>query len=161
MEDLAPTIAILAIFFSFAYVARVFLDHRARMKIAQLQSDIHMKVLDRFSSAQEIAAYMESAAGKKLLETSHDEGSATYRRVQGAMIAGFVLLAGGVGLLNASVAFVSADDIRGLTVFGTLLKYLGLGFLVASLSTYLLAKQWGLINGRGGKDDNGQPDSSQ
>ena len=151
MEELVPAIVIPVLFFSFAWVSKVFLDHRARMRIAQLQSDIHMKVLDRFSSAQEIAAYMESSAGKKLLETSHDEGSATYQRVQGAMIAGLVLLAGGVGLLNASVAFVSADDIRGLTVFGTLLKYLGLGFLVASLTTYLLAKSWGLINGKDGK----------
>lgn len=73
MEELAPAIAVPSIFFAFGWMLKAFFDHRTRMKLPQLQADVHMRVLDGFSSAQEISTYMESTAGKKLLETSQGE----------------------------------------------------------------------------------------
>ena len=153
MEALVPAIAVPAIFFSFAWVAKVFLDHRARMRIAQLQSDLHMKLLDRFSTSQEITAYLGSASAGKFLDVSAAEGSFSYSKVLGAMIDGLVLASTGIGLLLSKGAFANPDDIQGLTVFGTLLTSLGGGFLLAAVATFVLAKSWGLINGQSGQSE--------
>ena len=70
MRDLSPLLA-----FACALVAILWLRVSssrigAGARIFKLQSDVHGKLIDKFTSNQELAAYMETDAGRKFLEAA-------------------------------------------------------------------------------------------
>ena len=51
-------------------MTRVFLENRRWGRIFKLQTEVHGRLIDKFSSSQELAAYMETEAGKRFLEAA-------------------------------------------------------------------------------------------
>ena len=108
--DIVPLIAfgfgLTAIF----VLARMFVENRRWSRIFKLQSDVHGKLIDKFTSNQELAAYMETEAGRKFLEAAPiPVGIEQDRRVPSAVArvltplqAGIVMVLLGIGLLLAA-----------------------------------------------------------
>ena len=112
------------VFFAFVgFVVWVSISHQTRR--AALRADMQKQLLDRFSSGQELAVFLETEAGKKFLERNSEDKRPRHRwlgMAQGAIVVIFLSL----GFLAAS----GGDD--DMLMPGTILLALGLGLLAAA-----------------------------
>ena len=69
-SDMVPLIAFAFGIAGIFLLARMFVENRRWSRIFKLQSEVHGKLIDKFTSNQELASYMETEAGRKFLEAS-------------------------------------------------------------------------------------------
>jgi hypothetical protein len=133
------------VFSFFAWLVWVLFSTIRRYKIAKLQADVQSKLLEKVGSGQELLAYAQTDAGKKLLESLRVEGVSPYARIIGALQTAIVMVSLGVALLFLRGRVSGAEE--GFLVFGTLITTLGVGFGLSSAASYYLSKSFGLLNG--------------
>jgi len=132
-------------------LARMFVENRRWSRIFKLQSDVHGKLIDKFTSNQELAAYMETDAGRKFLEAAPIPiGIEQDRRVPSAVArvltplqAGIVMVLLGIGLL--SLRHAGPDMDTPMLFFGTVVLMPGIGFIISAGVSWLLAAKLGLM----------------
>ena len=133
------------------WIIRTFIDYRRWSRLAKVQTDVHTKLLDRFSSNEDLVAYIQSPAGSKFLESSPiklDPGpkslGAPLGRILWSVQGGFVLVALGIGLqvVRRGTSDQAAQPLHAL---GILAIALGLGFLFSAIISYILSRRLGLI----------------
>jgi len=130
---------------------RQFLENRRWSRIFKLQSEVHGRLIDKFSSTQELAQYMETEAGKRFLEAAPiSAGIEPEQRVPNAVARvltplqiGIVLVLLGIGLLL--IRHISADTEIPMLIFGTVALMPGLGFIISAGVTWVLAARLGLM----------------
>ncbi len=131
------------------WVVRTILENRRWNKSLKVHEDVHTKLIDKFASGQELTAYMESAAGRRLLEWTPPsiEGRMPFAagRILWSLQAGLILGLAGVGLL--SVRHYVPDATQPLLVFGMLGLTIGLGFCLSAVLSYGISKHLGLFGG--------------
>jgi hypothetical protein len=134
-----------------AFVARGILDHRRWLRASRVQTEAHTKLLDRFSSNDDLLAYIQTPSGRRFLESgpiSVDPGprasGAPIGRILFSVQAGLVLSTAGIGLQIVS-ARVAEDVGQGLNVMGVLALSLGVGFILSSAVAFVLSKRLGLL----------------
>jgi hypothetical protein len=155
MEDITEhilfSIVFLCILVLLIWLIRAFLEHRRWNRIFKLQSEVHGKLIDKFGSGQELAAYMETEAGKRFLEAAPiSVGFEPQQRVPNAVARvltplqiGIVLILLGMGCYL--LRYVSSDLKTPMLVFGTLALMPGLGFIISAGITWVLAGRLGLM----------------
>ncbi|HEV2380354.1 MAG TPA: hypothetical protein VG206_11235 [Terriglobia bacterium] len=134
------------------WVLRYVLENRRWNKTFKVHEEVHAKLIEKFASGQELTAYMQSEAGRRLLEwtpPSFDMPSrgvpAAAGRIVWSIQAGLIL-----GLVGFGLLFIRdrmPDAVEPLLVFGTLGLTIGAGFILSALISYGLSKQLGLLNG--------------
>ncbi|HLM98748.1 MAG TPA: hypothetical protein VK335_05680 [Bryobacteraceae bacterium] len=133
------------------WLIRTLVDYRRWSRLAKVQTDVHTKILDRFTANDDLLAYIQSPAGSKFLQSSPimlDAGSRTMGAPLGRILwsvqGGVVLVAGGIGLQTVSsrVADASSQPLHALGVLGIAL---GLGFLVSAIISFVISQRLGLI----------------
>ena len=124
------------VFGSIAFVIWVITSTVRRYKIARLQSEVQNRMLDRFSSSQDLAAFAQTDAGKQMLESLKVETVSAYTRIIASVQAGIVMLLVGGAMLLMRIRVPEA--VVGLTVFGSLFFCLGIGLLFSSGVSYVL-----------------------
>lgn len=148
----------LAVFLGFAmaiglvtWLIRTWIDYRRWSRLAQVQTDVHTKLLDRFTSNEDLLAYIQSPAGSKFLESSPislDAGprsvAAPLGRILWSAQAGLVLAAAGIGLRFAS-GRIAGDVAYPLDVLGILAIALGIGFAISAIISFMISLRLGLI----------------
>lgn len=135
------------VFFTIGWIAWVVLSSIRRYKIARLQSDVQMKLLDKIDSSQSVLAYAETEAGRHFLNSlavERTEGSAPHS-ILGGVRAGIILIAVGIALVSLLHSMVYGDGPQVCRFFGTLAIALGIGFELAALATYFLSQSFGLL----------------
>jgi hypothetical protein len=134
------------------WLTRTVIDYRRWSRLASVQTDVHTKILDRFTANDDLLAYIKSPAGSKFLESSPiklDAGprsvGAPLSRILWSVQGGLVLLAGGIGLgvMSGRVANRAAEPIQGL---GILAIALGLGFIGSAAVSFFISRKLGLID---------------
>jgi hypothetical protein len=138
---------------SLLWLVRTILENRRWNRIAQIQTDVHGKLLEKMASNQELLAYMETEAGKRFLESSPFE---IEHRSRPSLPLGRILLPAqaGVVILMAGCALVwlqdrLPDDAQGLLLFGILGMALGIGLIFSAGLAYTLSKNLGLTGNAG------------
>lgn len=133
------------------WLIRTFIDYRRWSRLAKVQTDVHTKLLDRFTANEDLLAYIQSPAGSKFLESSPiklDAGprsvGAPLARILWSVQGGVVLVAGGVGLHVIS-GRAGNDAAQPLQALGILAIALGLGFLFSAALSFLISQRLGLI----------------
>src|SRR5262249_40583953 len=101
------------------------------------QSIMQKQLLDKFSSAQDFAEFVQSPAGQKYVMGFTDTLTTPRNSVFSSMRTGIVLMFLGVGFLFAS------DGYGPLFAFGWISLLLGAGFLVSAIVAYFLMKKAG------------------
>lgn len=150
-DALGPLFALLAFLLAVAWGTRVFLENRRWNRVFRLQSEVHGRLIDKFSSSQELAAYMDTDAGKRFLEAApiplHAE---TAQRVPNAVARvltpiqiGVVLVLLGIGFLLLRNAGAEYDT--PMRVVGVLILMPGIGFILSAGITWVLAARLGLM----------------
>jgi hypothetical protein len=144
MADLAPVLIVFIAVLSTAWVIRTIVTNRRRLKIAQMQSDLQQRLLERFGTGGDLAGFLASDSGHQFLQATTTEKTSFHDRILGSVQAGIILLV--MGSAMAVVGNMRPRDWEGFIFLGILGAALGVGFLLASGAVLLLSKRWGLID---------------
>lgn len=148
MESLGPIIGPIGILAVIGWWFKIFLTNRRIQKMAQIQADLQIHLIDKFDSAQDLKVYLESDAGSKLMQTVTPAKGSPYGKILGSIQAGLILSLPGLALLLIRAGYgMSPDDSLAILFLGSLALALGLGFLLSATAAYRLSKSWGLVNG--------------
>ncbi|MBI4874497.1 MAG: hypothetical protein HY822_07680 [Acidobacteria bacterium] len=136
------------------WLIRTFVDYRRWSRLVKTQTDVHTKLLDRFTANDELLAYVQSPAGSRFLQSAPiklDAGArsvgAPLGRILWSVQGGLVLAAGGIGLLVVG-GQVPEDVSHPIHALGVLGIALGLGFLISAIVSYAISRRLGLIEAR-------------
>jgi hypothetical protein len=134
-----------------AWLVKTLIDYRRWVRLSKVQTEAHTKLLDRFTANQDLLAYVQTPAGQRFLEsapialdTAHGEIAMPLRRVLWAVQAGLVLatLAGGLLFVSSRVDPLVASPVFSI---GILTLSLGIGFILAAVVSFVLARRFGLV----------------
>jgi hypothetical protein len=150
-SDLIPLLAFACGLTGIFLLARMFVENRRWSRIFKLQSEVHGRLIDKFTSNQELGSYMETEAGRKFLEAAPiPVGIEADRRMPSAVAriltplqAGIVMVLLGIGLL--SLRHAGPDMDTPMLVFGTMVLMPGIGFIISAGVSWLLAAKLGLM----------------
>ena len=154
LSDMAPVLGISIFLGAVIWGMRIFTENRRWSRSFKLQSEVHARLIDKFSSTQELAAYMETEAGKRFLEAAPIPLNAPMNMEQSLpSVLPRVLMSLRIGILAiffgaGCLALRNADpELRlSMLVLGVLVVMPGIGFLVSAVVTWILAHRLGLLN---------------
>jgi hypothetical protein len=130
---------------------RMIVAHRRWNRVSKVQFETHAKLLDRFTSNEDLLAYIQTPAGKRFLESAPiplEEArsmSAPFSRILWSVQAGVVLMIAGLGALYVSTRFVD-DAAQFFMVVGVMTTALGGGFIISAIAAYALSRRLGLLD---------------
>ncbi len=156
-HDLIPIIVVPAFLFALVWIIRLFVEGYRSSRALKQQNEVHSRLIDKFSSSQELAAYMETEAGKQFLSASPIAlGPGPMQRMPNAVArvltplqVGIVMVLLGIGLLllpRQGMGMATA-------VLGILALMPGIGFILSAGATWILAKRLGLLPEKAGASD--------
>lgn len=134
------------------WLIRTTLDHRRWSRLSKIQAEVHSKLMDRFSSNDELLTYVQTPPGRRFLESGpsplQESGpamAAPFSRILWSVQVGAVLLVSGMGMLFLSGrAVMEAREF--FYIAGCLAAAVGAGFVVSAGAAYLLSRRLGLID---------------
>jgi hypothetical protein len=152
LAGVAAFVGFLVITGILVWVIRMIVTSRRWNKLSRAQYEVHSKLLDRFTSNEDLLAYMQTAAGRKFLEAAPvrlpDEApsmAAPFSRILWSVQVGVILLLTGIGLLYVSSTFID-EPAELFRVLGVVSLALGGGFLVSAVAAYALSRRLGLLD---------------
>jgi hypothetical protein len=151
ISNMPPVLALACFLGALIWLIRSILENRRWGRVFNLQSEVHGKLIDKFSSNSELASYMDTEAGKRFLEAAPIAvGFEPEKRIPNAIARvltplqiGIVLVLLGVGCFFLRAA--GADLNVPMLVFGTLALMPGIGFIISAGVTWVLAGRLGLM----------------
>jgi hypothetical protein len=134
------------------WIIRTIIEQRRWHRASKVHTEVHNKLLDRFTANEDLLAYMETAAGRRFLESAPLSLDAPARpvgaplsRILWSVQVGVVLAAGGLGLLFVSNRVIE-EVAQPLFVIGVLALTVGAGFVVSAGASFLLSRRLGLFD---------------
>jgi hypothetical protein len=138
------------------WLIRYIVGHRRWLRTVRLQSEVHGRLMERFTSNEELMAYIQSPAGRQFLQglPAAPEIAATpavappVNRILWSVQSGLVIGSAGAGLLVIR-EYLIEEIAEVLLVFGVLGVSLGIGFALAAGASYILSQRLGLFDATG------------
>ena len=134
------------------WLIRTILETRRWNRVSKTQSEVHTKLLDRFSSNEDLLAYIQTPVGRRFLESGpaplpEDARpiGAPFSRILLSIQAGIVLAVAAVGMLFLSWR-MDEEVSAFFLVIGVVTLAVGIGFLASSAAAYTLSSRLGLLN---------------
>jgi hypothetical protein len=151
VNELVPIIIVPVVFLAVVWTIRILVESHRWNRALKLQTEVHGRLIDKFSSSQELAAYMQTEAGKRFLEVSPAAFGAdagvrvpnVVARVLTPLTVGIVLVLSGIGLLL--LRNTEPNMTATMLVLGTLGLMPGLGFILSAGATWIVAKRLGML----------------
>ncbi|MGH9395658.1 MAG: hypothetical protein ACRD18_02235 [Terriglobia bacterium] len=151
--DVVPFVVFVIILCAVLWIFKVVLENRRWSRMTKIQTDLHTKLLEKFTSNEELFAYMETEAGKRFLESApvitdterSPRLSAPFGRILWSFQVGLILALAGIGLLAIRSEFQMTGGEQALLVLGTLGVTMGAGFIIAAAVSYGLSRHLGLF----------------
>jgi hypothetical protein len=133
------------------WIIKMIVEYRRWARLTKVHTEVHNKLLDRFTSNEDLLGYMQTPAGRKFLEAAPialetpRAVSAPLGRILWSAQAGAVLTMLGLGI--EAVSWSAMEEISGaLKGLGGIVIALGIGFLISSVIAYILSRRFGLVN---------------
>lgn len=157
LGGLALLIGFVTIVGTIGYLLKSLLEYRRWLRLSKVQTEAHSKLLDRFSSNDDLMAYIQTQAGRRFLESAPiplDPGtrpiSAPIGRILWSVQAGFVIALAGLGVLYVSARMAAggpgeAEIAIPLFAIGIVSIALGAGFVLSAFVSYVLSRRLGLF----------------
>jgi hypothetical protein len=151
VDRAGPVIGLGCFFLAVVWIIRLFVDSRRWSRAFTLQSDVHARLIDKFTNSQDLAAYMETEAGRKFLEgvpiqTGLDTGQRmpnAVARILTPLQIGLVMALLGAGLL--ALRHAGPDTYEPMLVLGMIVLMPGIGFILSAGVTWVLARRLGML----------------
>lgn len=135
------------------WLVKTGIDHRRWLRVSKIQSEVHSKLLDRFTSNQDLLTYMQTTAGKHFLESAPisidpvaPSVGAPMNRILLSVQAGIILAFAGIGLRMVGQTLLVQEVAQPIYVLGALALALGIGFVLSALVAYVMSLRLGLLN---------------
>lgn len=152
-ENLLVLLIIVTITAGIIWLARTAIEHRRWQRTMRAHTELNTKLIDRFSSSEELLAYLQSPAGKTLIEPAplqhtsprHTPMNAPLNRIFWSLQSGIVVGALGAGLIivsNSAMMFELRQLLRGS---GIVLLLIGMGFTISAAVSFFLSQRLGLV----------------
>jgi len=117
------------------------------------QNALHDKVLGKFATAQDFSNFLQTSGGKQYLSSLSENMSNPGRSIVSSIRVGVILAVAGIG------CFIPDRHLAGvelpLTMIGTLLVFLGLGFVGSGWASYAISHRLGLLTKDGADSGRG------
>jgi len=134
------------------WLVRTILETRRWNRVSRTQAEVHSKLLDRFSSNEDLLAYIQTPVGRRFLESGPapvpDDArpiGAPLSRILLSAQAGIVLTVAAAGMLFLSRR-IDQDVSAFFLVIGVVTLAVGIGFLASSAAAYAISSRLGLLN---------------
>jgi hypothetical protein len=155
LQGFAVFVVISTVISAVLWLVKTLIDYRRWYRTSKVQTEVHTKLLDRFTSNEDLMAYMQTAPARRFLESAPlpIEGpaktmAAPLSRILWSLQIGIVLATGAVGALYVSGHVI--DEIsQPLFALGILVLSLGTGFVVSAGASYVLSRRLGLLEQAG------------
>lgn len=132
------------------WLIKTLIDQRRWSRLSKVQTEVHSKILDRFSSNEDLLAYIQTPAGRKFLESTPISVeapralAAPISRILWSAQAGAVLTVLGLGI--SIVSRTAVEEVASpLAAIGAVIVALGIGFLVSAFLAYTLTRRFRLM----------------
>ena len=116
---------------------------RRRQERVRTQFDIQRRMLEKFESATEFVAFLNSESGRKFLDTVSTETVSQAGRIFGSIQRGAIFTL--MGVVGFCIVAYEPEDLIPLAVPSGIALATGLGYLISAFASYRLSKQWGLL----------------
>jgi hypothetical protein len=138
-ENLTVVLIIITITVGIVFLIRTAIEHRRWQRTMRAQTELNTKLIDRFSSSEELLAYLQSPAGKTLIEPAVVPHAGPRPMPMNAPLSRiFWSLQSGI--------VVSTDEFaQTLYGVGIVVLTIGLGFAISAAVSYVLSQRLGLI----------------
>jgi hypothetical protein len=150
-EFLAISGVFLTITGALIWIIKTLVEYRRWHRASKVHTEVHNKLLDRFSSNDDLMAYMQTPAGRRFLESAPvpidapaRPVGAPFSRILWSVQVGIVLATGALGMLYIS-GRVDPEIAQPFFAMGVLGLALGAGFVVSAGASILLSHRMGLF----------------
>ena len=152
-ENLMVLLIIVTITTGVIWLIRTAIEHRRWQRAMRAQTELNTKLIDRFSSSEELLAYLQSPAGKALIEPAAlPQASprpmpmnAPLSRIFWSLQSGIVVGALGTGLMIVAGNVSNVEVHQTLRGFGIVLLLMGVGFAISAAVSFFLSQRLGLV----------------
>ncbi|MBS1803771.1 MAG: hypothetical protein JST28_10420 [Acidobacteria bacterium] len=150
-DGLIPLLAFACGLVAIILLARMFIENRRWSRIFKMQSDVHGRLIERFTTNQELGAYMQTEAGRKFLEAAplpiafeqHRRVPSAVARILTPLQTGIIMVLLGIGLLL--LRHTEPEMNTPMLFFGTVVLMPGIGFIISAGVSWFLASRLGLM----------------
>lgn len=141
------------IFGVLGWIVRQIIDYRRWLRVSAAQKDVQSKLMDRLTSSQELLAYLESPAGRRMLESggapadalASQRVAAPVNRILWSIQVGVVLIVVGGAVWTLFPGSASPDVVQAFRFLGAVVVAVGLGFVLSALVSWTLSIRLGLM----------------
>jgi hypothetical protein len=145
MGDMIPVFIVMTIFATMGWIVHVFVDGRRRRERLKVFTEFHSRLIDRMGSAKEFAEFLQTTGGQNFLDTLSLERGHPADRIARAVQVGVILTSVGLALF-LSMDRVATEIEGGYYVLAAIILSLGIGFMLSAVSSYALARTFGLLH---------------
>lgn len=132
-------VTVLAIFMAWV----VWLYSQRRKEKVRADLEVRRRMLEKFSTGEELGDFLASEGGRKFLEDLSTEHGSHAEKILKSLQRGAILTILGLGLWLL-VAW-NPRDLEPAGIFGTIALAIGLGYLASAGAAYRLSQRWGLL----------------
>ncbi len=116
-------------------------------KKLKYKDGLHNKIIDKFKTAAEIDHFLQSNVGNKFMSFLTIEGIDPKEKLISSISKGIIFFIVGIAfIIIGPILSELTKEIRIFQALGIVTIALGIGFMVSSVISYLLRKNWGIID---------------
>jgi hypothetical protein len=146
MQGMLPLVIVSTMMIGGAWIVTSIIGLFRQRAHIRTQTNFHNKMIEKFSSAEDFTAFLQSDAGRSFFDNLTSEPSTPLNRILGSIQKGVILFLLGLGLVILGKSFNPEAGGNVMFVIGVISFMIGSGFLVSSAVSYRLAKAWDLIS---------------
>jgi hypothetical protein len=152
MEGIRVFVVMITIFGAASWLIKTLLEHRRWSRVSRVQTEIYNKLLDRFTSHEDLMRYVQSETGKNFIQSaispittgSAPPMAAPVGRILWSAQAGIVLVMLGFGLQFVSDR-LHPDVVGSVSTLGVLALCAGLGFVLSAFVAWVVSRRLGIL----------------
>jgi len=116
-------------------------------KRLKYKDSLQNKLIDKFNTAAELNHFLQSNGGSKFMSFLTIEGIDPKEKLISSISKGVIFSIVGIAfIIIGPILSELTEEIRIFQALGIVTIALGIGFLVSSFISYLLRKNWGIID---------------
>ncbi len=162
MEGVTIFATMLIVAGALSWLIRTLLEHRRWSRVSRVQTEIYNKLLDRFTSHEDLLRYVQSTSGKDFIQSAITPIStgaspsiaAPISRILWSLQAGVILVMIGLGLFFVS-GQVHPDATASFSTLGILSLCAGIGFAASAVVAWTVSKKLGILPDNESSDETG------
>jgi hypothetical protein len=149
-ETLSIVGVMLTVTFALVWLVRTVIEYRRWNRASKVHTEVHNKLLDRFTANEDLMSYIQTPAGRRFLEAAPlsletpKPVGAPFGRILWSLQAGIVVAAGALGLLFVSGRVIE-EIAQPLFAVGVIALAVGVGFVASAGASLLLSRRLGLF----------------